>query len=187
MHTYNGADGAYPGAPLPAGTSILAGYVGELGQAGAPDTPHIWVKDEWNEYLLRTPDLRPLPIYTHNYPGDPRECAQNAADAVRELGWRHRIGRLIVADLEELVDADYQNGLSAAIDAAGFTMLPYQPLWASQSVGWTGPVWAPMLTRHRPRELSGPLVGIQWRWGQDWDYDVFARSVYDRCGRGPRG
>lgn len=187
MELFNGVDGAYAGGPLPAGTRILAGYVGEPGKPGNPDTPHIWTQAEWNEYLNQDTGLRALPIYTHNYPGDPRECAHNATAAVLELGWLPNIGRLVVVDLETLVDGQYQTELASAMDDFGFEMLPYQNVWAAQAAGWTGHLWAPVLSRYRPTALNGKMAGIQWQWGNAWDYDVFGRYVWDRAGRGLRG
>lgn len=187
MELFNGVDGAYAGGPLPAQTRILAAYVGVAGEAGAPDTPHIWTTDEWNEYLHQDPGLRALPIYTHNYPGDARECAHNAVDAILALGWRPGVGRLLAVDLETLVDEEYEAELAVSIATLGFEMLPYQPLWAAQAAAWAGKVWAPVLSRYRPTTLHAQLAGIQWQWGNAWDYDVFDRYVFDRAARGLRG
>ncbi len=186
MTLYHGADGAYPGAPLPAGTSILAAYVGEQQDPGPPDTPHIWTTGEWNSYLEADPHLRVLPIYTHSYPGDPVADADNAADAVLELGWKPGIGRLIAIDLETLVDPPYVSALGARLEARGFHGMPYgSAYYVMQNPPLAGR-WVAQLTSYRPAAIPPGAVGVQWRFGQHWDSNVFSEFVYANCGVGLR-
>lgn len=186
MTLYNGVDGAYPGAPLPPGVTILAGYVGEPGEPGVPDTPHIWLPGEWNLYVQQHPELRLLPIYTHSYPGDPAADASNAVNAVLELGWAPGIGRLIAIDLETLVDVQYVEELGAQLVNRGFRGMPYgSAYYVNQNPPLAGR-WVAQLTRYRPTMLPGPAIGVQWRFGASWDDDVFSQVVYDNCGRGLR-
>lgn len=187
MTLYNGADGAFPGAPLPAGTSILAAYVGEPEDPGVPDTPHIWSGAEWNGYIEAQPDLRTLPIYTHNWPGDPVACAENAVNAVLELGWRPHIGRIIVVDLEILVDVPYVQALDHEIGIRGFRLMKYGSYsFVVQNGPVAGGTWAAALTRRPPSILPPDVNGIQWQFGTAWDRDVFGPFAYDNCGQGPR-
>ena len=186
MSLHNGVDGAYPGTPLPPGVSILAAYVGEPGEAGWPDTPHIWSTAEWNGYVTIDPDLRLLPITTHSYPGDPVAGANNAADAVLELGWTPNIGRLIAIDLEILVDPPYVTAFGAQLERRGFRGMPYgSAYYVSQNPALFGR-WVAQLTSRPPAVLPPGAVGVQWKFGTGWDYDVFDQAVYDNCGRGLR-
>lgn len=188
---YTGADAAWPGPALPAGTAILAAYVGETFLPGAPDTPHIWTAAEWNDYIRVHPGLRVLPIYTHNYPGDPAACAANAVNAVRALGWAPDMPgsqrRIIALDLEVLEDATYVAALEAEIGKHGFDAMPYGSNGTVKAnpeglVGW----WVADLVMTAPRWLGPGVAGVQYRWGAQWDYNVFSQRVYDGCGVGPR-
>lgn len=46
--------------------------------------------------------------------------------------------------------------------------------------------WVAQLTAHRPAAIPPGAVGVQWRFGQAWDSDVFSEFVYANCGVGPR-
>lgn len=187
---YPGVDASTPGAPLPAGTKILAAYVGIAGRYG-PDTPHIWTADEWNHYLSADPELRVLPIYTHNYPdGNPDADAADAVEAVEALGWAANLPdpgrRFIALDLEIMVNADYVYKLGEGIWNRGFRAIPYgSASYVTQNPAFAGR-WEAILTRHAPTVLNPGQRGIQWSWGTDWDYDVFDQETYDGCGVGLR-
>lgn len=194
-----GVDASYPGNKLPQGTEIVAGYVGAPDLLGTPDTPHLWTLEEWNWYLdpksdrpdlYGGPGLRALPIYTHDYPGDPVADANNAIDAMTDLGWRQHWTRLVAWDSEALVDAVYEGRLARQLQvAAGWNMLPYGIARTITMVpvpkGSPG-VWAAALQPQQPRGLPDGWAGQQWRFGEDWDYDVFTPAVYNQCGLGPR-
>lgn len=193
MNLINGADAAYPGNPLPAGTQILAAYVGATDLPGPPDTPHIWTRDEWNQYLdpesalYGGPDLRVLPIYVHDYPGDPAVLAQNAVDAVTDLGWAAGIGRLLVVDLETLVDPAYVSGLNQEVSLRGFRLCKYGSYSTiNQNSFVYGGTWGALWVTRKPTILPPGTVGQQWHPGELWDLDVFSPFVYDNCGRGLR-
>lgn len=187
---YPGADAAYPGAPLPAGTRILAAYVGQPG-VGRPDTPHVWAPHEWNEYADRDPELRLLPIYVHNYPDStPAQDADNAVRAVEALGWTPGVpgaGRQVIAlDLEVLVSYNWVADVEQEIDARGFRALPYgSRSYVVQNPSCFG-YWVAQLTPRAPTLLPQGARGFQWHWGTSWDLDLFDQGVYDACVVGHR-
>lgn len=188
---FDGADASQPGQPLPAGTKILAAYIGATDLPGPPDTPHIWTRDEWNLYLdpgselYGGPELRVLPIYVHDFPGDPRADAQNAVDAAMDLGWK-RLDRIIAWDSEQLADEPYAKALDAYLWAQGFRLMIYEHDVTQNLITPHGGIWQVLLQRFKPRVLKPPYEGQQWRFGQAWDLDVFSQFVYDNCGRGLR-
>jgi hypothetical protein len=191
---YNGADASRPGAPLPIGTHIVAGYVGDPGLQGQPDTPHIWTQDEWNLYLdpaspLHVPGIRALPIYTHDYGGNPALDAINAVTAMKDLGW-HRGNRYLAWDSEFLIDKPYEDALAAELWRwAGWGLLPYGVARTITQVPvppHSPGVWAAALQPQQPRFLPPGWAGQQWKFGDAWDLNVFSQAVYDGCGMGPR-
>lgn len=191
---YNGADSASPGQPLPAGTKILAAYVGAPDLPGQPDALHVWSIDEWNLYLdpgsklYGGPELRPCPIYLHDYRGNAAEDAANAIDAVMDLGWTDQKLRIIADDLETLVDPVYVSQLNQEYRMRGFRMMKYGSSgFVNQNPPTDGGTWMALLTNRKPTTLpAGIAVGQQWHFGQPWDLNVFSQFVYDNCGRGPR-
>lgn len=191
MTLYNMVDAATPGASLPAGTHILAAYVGIPNQYG-PDTPHIWTRDEWNEYLDPDRSLKCLPIYTHNYPGNAKADADNAVQAVGELGWvDNKTGedeRIIAVDLEIFVDPGYVSALFMEIRRRGFSPMPYgSDFYVKQNPAGIG-YWSALLTPRAPSMLPSGYQGIQWSWTHfpGWDSSVVSQRVWDGCGIGPR-
>lgn len=190
MSLYPGADASRPGATLPAGTRILAAYVGQPGP-GSPDTPHVWTATEWNEYAVPNPGLRLLPIYVHNYPDfNPAQDAANAVRAVEALGWVPGITgamrQAIAIDLEVLTAYNWVEDLEGEIDARGFRALPYgSRSYVVQNPSCFG-YWVAQLTSRAPTVLPQGAHGIQWHWGPSWDLDVFDVAVYDACAYGPR-
>lgn len=196
---HNGADASHPGAVLPAGTTLLAAYVGAPELQGQPDTPHLWTEAEWNWYLdpnserpnlYGGPDLRALPIYTHDYPGNPAVDARNAIDAMTDLGWHQHWFRLLAWDSEALVDPAYERALAAALwNAEGWGLLPYgifRTITQVPAPEHSPGIWAAALTPKRPYNLPPGIAGQQWQFGPDWDLDVFDPAVYNACGIGPR-
>lgn len=189
---FNGADSAKPGQPLPSNTQILAAYVAAKDLPGQPDEVHTWSLAEWNLYLdpsseLHVPGLRALPIFVHDFPGDPAVLAQNAVDACLDLGWAGNLGRLLVIDLETLVDPTYVSGLNHEIHARGFRMMKYGSVgFINQNPPVDGGTWMALLQNHKPTILPTDAVGQQWQFGNVWDLDVFSQFVYDNCGRGIR-
>jgi hypothetical protein len=186
---YPGVDASRPGQPLPPGTRILAAYVGIANQYG-PDTPYIWTKDDWNSYHDQDPSIAFLPIYTHNYGGDPVADANNACDAIGDLGWvahvpgDHR--RILAIDLEILVDPNYVAPLFEQINERGYSPMPYgSAFYVAQNPSGIG-YWEALLTPNPPTVLPAGVQGIQWKWA-NWDYDLFSQRVLDGCGIGPRG
>lgn len=188
---HNGVDASRPGGPLPTGTEILAAYVGEPFEPGPPDTPHIWTAAEWNEYLTVDKDLRVLPIYTHNFPGNATEDAKNAVDAVRALGWLPNLTgtsrRIIALDLELFEDPSYVSALGAGIEALGFDWMPYNTN-STAFANPEGPVghWVADLVMRAPKSLGPGVAGVQYKFGTQWDYNVFSDRVYLGCGIGLR-
>jgi hypothetical protein len=186
-----GVDAAYPGAPLPLGTQVLAAYIGEPG-AGGPDTPHIWTADEWNSYYERDPKLKFLPIYTHDYAdGNPGADARNAVDAARALGWAPDMPgaqrRIILIDCETFVDPGYFSEVQAGVNAGGFRPALYgSASFVVQNPCPTGYVPADWNYAHQPTALPRGWLGIQWRAGTQWDLDVYGEEAYAACGVGPR-
>ena len=189
MTLYHGADASRPGAVLPSNVQILAAYVGIPGKYG-PDTPHIWSGTEWNEYISEQPSLRVLPIYTHNFPGDPANDALDAVDAIKSLGWAAHLegdqNRILAVDLEILVDPAYVNPLFNTIKTSGFSPMPYgSDAFVRQNPSGIG-YWSALLMSHAPSVLPPGTRGIQWQWGNTWDLNVFDERVYLGCGRGLR-
>jgi hypothetical protein len=190
-----GVDASIPGAPLPAGTLIVAGYVGAPELQGIPDTPHIWTQDEWNIYLdpkshlYGGPALRALPIFTHDYIGNAKLDAANAVDAMTDLGWHHGF-RVLGWDSEFLIAKAYEDELAGELwDLAGWSLLPYG---VARTITQVPPpdhspgVWAAALQPQEPRFIPPGWAGQQWKFGSEWDYDVFTHDVYNMCGQGPR-
>jgi hypothetical protein len=191
---YSGVDGAYPGQALPAGTRIVAGYIGAKDLPGGPDTPHIWTRDEWNLYLdprsalFGGHDLRCLPIYVHDYPGDPVADANNAADAAIDLGWSHDRSRIIVWDAEFLSVKSYAAALHLNLNRLGFELMTYEKTVLqdpSADFRWIFRI----LTAGSPEPTAIPAGEDGWQWAQHdpWDLDIFSQAVYNHCGQGPRG
>ena len=187
---YDGSDASVPGRPLPEPTDILCAYVGAADLAGQPDTPHIWTRAEWDKYLTAHRDLRVLPIYVHDFAGDPKADSDNAIDAIVDLGWKEGIDRLLVLDMETRVDPAYVRAFDHYVASAGFRLMLYGSLvFVLQNPAPLGGYWAASLTRRRPSVLpSFPGVrGQQWRFDfEGFDRSVFDRFVYDNCGRGLR-
>lgn len=187
---YRGADAAFPGAPLPQGTQILAAYVGSSG-LGRPDTPHIWTAGEWNRYLDADPALRLLPIYVHNFTDQaPEVDAGNAVEAVRALGWAANMPgaqrRMIALDLETMVAFEWAAAVMLAIYDAGFMPVPYGSFrFVVQNPCLLG-YWEALLSRTPPAVLAAGQLGVQWAFGGQWDSNVFSQAVWDACGVGRR-
>lgn len=190
MSLFPGADGSRPAGPLPPGTRILAAYVGKPG-AGAPDTPHIWAPDEWNTYLRADPDLGVLPIGTHSYDdGDPYADANNACDAAEALGWAAHLPdpdtRIMLYDLETLVDRDYVQDIEHQTLVRGFVPVPYGSSYFVRQnpapAGYWDAIWTPRI----PTVLPPDSLGVQYRGGDPWDLTMWRPEVLARCGRGLR-
>ena len=190
---YKGVDSARAGNPLPPYTKILAAYIGASDMPGRPDARHVWTMDEWNMYL--NPDsvyyggaeLRALPIYVHDYPGDPLADAKNAADAAIDLGWSDAVGRLLFWDAETLVDPAYCSALNLELRLLGFRLGKYGSQGTiNQNPPVAGGTWIATDSRIAPSQLPPGCVGDQWLFGGPWDFSVFGEFVYANCGRGPR-
>lgn len=198
MNLYNGVDASTPGAPLPRGTHLLFGYVGSLELAGKPDTPHIWTVEDWNQYmdpashLYGGPALRAIPVYTHDYAGDPYEDARNAVNACKALGWDMHIGRLIYWDAELLVDDQYCDQLSLNISSLGMRMGKYGSLSTiNRNPPTPGGTWFAHYVDQRPASIPSDN-GVAWQWSSPaqnntpWDMTIADHFVYANAGRGPR-
>jgi hypothetical protein len=189
---YRGADAAYPGAALPAGTRILAGYVGIPGRGNAsPDTPNIWSAGEWNHYAEADPTLRLLPIYVHNYAdGQPEADAANAVAAAAGLGFspglKGEAERLIIIDVETLIDYPYFLRMGEAIQRAGFRVGIYGSASTVRSNPRFSGYWIAGWGTRPPTALNSDVLGWQWKPGPPWDLSVFSQDAYFGCGHGPR-
>ena len=195
---YNAVDAAFPGHALPPLTDILMGYVGAKDLPGPPDTPHIWTKDEWNLYLdpasalYGGPQLRPLPIYTHDFAGDPAQDAENAVDAAVDLGWANTLGRLMLWDAEMLVDKLYTARLNVEVRVRGFRLTKYGSLTTIEQDPPTdgGTIFAAW-QKTKPQAIP-PGLGVGWQWaspdqvGGFWDLSICSPFVYHNCGFGLR-
>lgn len=195
MYLYNGVDTVNPTKPLPKGTNLLFGYVGSVDLSGKPDTPHIWTLDDWNRYMSPDgehyggPNLRAVPVYVHDYPGDPVADAQNAVDACADLGWRLDAGRLIYWDAELLVDARYCDALSWEISKRGMRMGKYGSVSAIENDPPTpGGTWFAQWQDNKPTAIPSSL-GVAWQWASPaqvpgpWDHTVASHFVYANAGR----
>ena len=190
---YKGADASTPKAALPSGYLIVAGYVGAPELPGQPDTPHVWTAAEWNQYLdpaspLYVPGCRALPIYTHDYPGDPVQDAANAMDAAADLGWdADRGSRVMAWDSEFLSDPGYCAGLRRALNLGGWLLMTYEKTALQDpptDLRWLFHIQG--LHSPPPRSLPAGADGLQWTFAGAWDLDLFSQRVYDLCGQGPR-
>lgn len=195
MSLYNGVDISTPGAPLPKGTHLLFGYVGARDLSGRPDTPHIWTLDDWNQYvhpdspLYGGPRLRVVPVYTHDYAGDPVVDAKNAVDACADLGWALHAGRIIYWDAELLVDESYCDRLSLEISHQGMRMGKYGSLdTIKRNPPVPGGTWFAKWQTEKPPSLPSDL-GVAWQWsspaqnGTPWDMTIADHFVYANAGR----
>lgn len=198
MTLYNGVDASTPGAPLPKGTSLLFGYVGAKDLTGRPDTPHIWTLDDWNQYLSPTgthfagPWVRAVPIYVHDYPGDPKADANNACDAMADLGWAMNKGRLLYWDAETLIDPWYTEALAIECLNRGVRLGKYGSISTIElDPPVPGGTWFAEYQTTRPTAIPANL-GVAWQWaspaqvGGAWDRTVATSWVYANAGRGPR-
>src|SRR5579862_8220270 len=198
MQLYNGVDSATPGSPLPKGTTLLFGYVGAPDLSGKPDTPHVWTLADWNQYMSPDgdhyggPNLRVIPVYTHDYPGNPNEDARNAVDACADLGWDLHVGRLIYWDAELLVDEKYTDELAQCIHDRGMRMGKYGSLSTIESdPPVPGGTWFAAWRSEKPTTV--PIdKGVAWQWSSPeqnhtpWDMTVARAFVYDNAGRSIR-
>jgi hypothetical protein len=188
MTLYHGADASEPEIALPNGYRIVAGYIGALDLPGPPDTPHIWTVQEWNRFLDQAGNVRALPIYTHDYPGNPSQDAQNADDAATDLGWDPDNGSRIMAwDSEFLSDNTYCAGLKRALNVRGWRLMTYErtPLQdPATDLRWIFNIQAPFTKP--PSKLPAGADGLQWSFAGKWDLDIFSQTVFDGCGIGPR-
>lgn len=189
----NGADSARPGQLLPPGISILCGYIGAKDLPGQPDAVRVWTLEEWNLYLdpysplFGGPQLRVLPIFVHDYPGDPVQLANNACDALVDLGWSDKLGRLVYLDIETLIQPVYVAGVAAQMASRGFNMGKYGSAGTiNANPRVPGGTWMATDTKARPVTLPPGCVGDQWLFGEPWDYSVFSPFVYANCGEGQR-
>lgn len=194
-----GADASRPGNQLPPGTMILGGYVGAPELLGQPDTPYLWTGQNWNWYLdpesdrpdlYGGPQLRSLPIYTHDYGGNPDLDARNAVDAMTDLGWHPSWLRVLGWDSEFLIDKAYEDGLAAAVwKLAGWSLMPYgvdRTITQVPAPDHSPGLWTAIVPTPKPRWLPPGTAGRQYLFGDQWDSDVFTVEVYNQCGRGPR-
>lgn len=193
MMLHAGADSATPGKPLPPGTTILAAYVGAPDLPARPDAKHVWTPDEWNLYLdpasplYGGPELRALPIFVHDFAGDPIAIADNAADALLDLGWGTGIGRLVYLDLETLVNALLVDGVERRLHHRGFVLGKYGSQGTiNRNPPVPGGTWMATDSKVPPLALPEDRVGDQWLFGPVWDLTGFSKFVYAGCGQGPR-
>jgi hypothetical protein len=186
-----GVDAAFPGAPLPPGTEVLAAYVGKPG-AGAPDTPHVWTAADWNTYVFKHKTLRLLPIYVHNYAdGNPEADAANAVAAVKALGWSpHKPGtetRIIIVDCETFVDPAYFSAVQAGIVKGGYKPVLYgSAAFVTKNPCANGYWIADYNYSHAPTALPSNWLGLQWKSGSPWDSNVFSDELMAGTGVGLR-
>lgn len=198
MTYLNGVDASQPGARLPKGVSILFAYIGAKDLSGQPDTPHIWTVDDCNRYLSPSgdlyggPQLRIVPIYVHDYPGDPVADAQNACDAMQDMGWAMDRGRLLYWDAETLVDPQYTDALAVQCMKRGVRMGKYGSLdTIEQDPPVPGGTWFAKYQDQKPLVIPANL-GVAWQWasptqvGGDWDLSICQSFVYANAGRGIR-
>jgi hypothetical protein len=198
MHYHNGVDASTPGARIPKGVTLLSAYIGEAGKPGAPDTPYIWTAGDFNLYLspdsdlYAGPALRVLPIYTKSYPDDPYTDAQNACDAMRELGWDMSEGRILWWDAEALIDEAYCDHLAHACAAHGARLGKYGQLSTiNEDPPVPGGTWFAAWQDTKPTHIPAG-VGVMWQWastvqvGGAWNLSIARDFVYRNAGRGPR-
>lgn len=198
MTLYNGVDASTPGAPLPKGTTLLFGYIGAKDLSGQPDTPHIWTLTDWNRYLspegdlYAGPNVRPVPIYVHDYPGDPIADADNACDAMADLGWAMDLGRLLYWDAELLIDAQYTDALTVQCMKRGARLGKYGSLSTIEhDPPVPGGTWFAAYQDQKPDAVPANL-GVAWQWasptqvGGAWDLTIATSFVYANAGRGIR-
>lgn len=198
MSYINGVDASHPGAPLPKGVGILFGYIGAKDLSGQPDTPYVWTLADWNRYLSPVGDLyagpqvRPVPIYVHDYPGDPVADAQNATDAMADLGWDMDAGRLLYWDAELLIDASYTDALALECMKRGVRLGKYGSLdFIELDPPVPGGTWFAKYQDTKPDAIPANL-GVAWQWaspaqvGGAWDLSICTSFVYANAGRGIR-
>ena len=195
---YNGADAKDPGHPLPRETDILYVYVAALDLPDPGDPARVWTIDNCNLYLdpdsplYGGPQLRVVPMYVHDFAGDPVGDARNLLDACFDFGWAEGIGRICEVDLETLNDPAYVDALAVQVGRGGMRLGKYGSL---STVNANPPV--PGGTRFAAWQDRKPIgipagLGDGWQWaspaqvGGNWDLSICTEFVYRNAGQGPR-
>jgi len=103
------------------------------------------------------------------------------------MGWSDRLRRLIMLDIETLVAPEYVLAVNNHLSELGFRCGKYGSSgYVNMNPPVDGGTWMALLTNRQPTVLPPGTVGQQWKFGADWDLDVFGQFVYDNCGQGPR-
>jgi hypothetical protein len=74
----------------------------------------------------------------------------------------------------------------AQIDKRGFAAMPYGSNGTVKANPMGIGYWVADLVMSPPKNLGVNVQGVQYKFGNDWDSDVFSQRVYDGCGVGLR-
>src|SRR5271166_890489 len=114
-------DAAYPPQTAPPGCDGVLGYIG-----GGRAT-HVWTLAEWDRFA----DLRQFPAYVPDFTTeDPTTAATSAAILMKERGWApfQPDRRVVVCDLETLIERGWYQQFAAEVEQLGFTAVAYGSL-----------------------------------------------------------
>lgn len=180
---YRVFDAAYPPPAAPPGCTGVLGYIG--GSRAA----HVWPAKAWLPFR----NLRQFPCWVPAATDNATEAGQFAVRAAKELGWAPgpSVGpRVIVCDLETIMDRVWYASWESAVTAGGFTPVVYGSLstvlanaasdvWAAD---WNGEAVVPAgQTIHGHQDQADvPFAGTRV------DYSVVDAWLFERGGVGPR-
>lgn len=182
------ADAAYPFdyTQLPAGVSVVLGYVGMSGS-----TPHVWSTSEVD--AVRAAGYTWCPIVVPPQRGLSTADGDTIADVmIRALPqYQYPLGGPVFVDIERgSYDADPAGAADAVtrwrarMDAAGY---PAAYAYWPKITGYT---WLPKWVARRPRRLPAGVIGQQWAGGVDgdrFDLSIFTPAVFAGLDVNPQG
>jgi hypothetical protein len=180
---YNGADASVPSkATLPAGTQIVAGYIGG-------DTPHVWTASEWNQFT----GVRYLPIFVDDKESYANGTALGSAMARAAVarGWYPSDDSdphlVLVVDAEITKAYEYYAEASDRVWELGFVLMQYRSAGSVGNEEQNTPSLTWVADYGQPKPHTTIWGGYQYQPNvHGWDLDVFSQYVYDRCATGPR-
>src|SRR5271165_1278544 len=157
-------DAAYPPQTAPPGCDGVLGYIGG-GRAA-----HVWTLAEWQRFGT----LRQFPAYVPDFNvQQPIPAAEDAAGRMKLAGWApfQPDRRVIVCDLETLIERGWYQQFAAEIEQQGFCAVAYgsestifetaaAEVWLA---AWDGDALLPPGQTVHAHQYQGPTTfGGQW-------------------------
>lgn len=179
-------DAAIPPGTAPDDVNGVMGYIGG-------DAVHVWTLAEWQRFA----HLAQFPVWVMGGSTDPAGDAHRAVGAAVSLAWAPHMpepgNRVIIADMEATIDAEWYDAWAAVVTAEGFTPACYGSLStvlenAAELViaaDWVGGSVLP------PVPAGQTIAGLQWEANVPVgttmvDYSVFTPALFARGGVGAR-